>query len=179
MLKVFTFVRRMVDRIGIVGAAFAGLCLLVMAFSVAAGAISRYVFSVPFNWVDEFAGALLIPLFFLPLLYVLILNKHIKVSIIANRLPRKLMQYILIINSLLALMYGGFLFKEGLRLTQQLVQYEVGFMVFNLLPQFVFAIFIPIGAGMFSLGLLTLLVSQVRELVLKSAEGKLSERSET
>ncbi len=180
MLKIaFTFIRRIIDKIGIVGAAFAGLCLLVMAFSVAAGALSRYVFNKPFNWVDEFAGALLIPLFFLPLLYVLILGRHIKVNLIANRLPRKLMPYILIINSLLALIYGGFLFSEGLRLTQQLIQYEVDFFVFNLLPQFVFAIFIPIGAGMFCLGLLALLVSQVRELVLKSAEAKLPERSET
>ena len=175
---VFIFIRRLIDGIGIVGAVSAGLCLLVMAFSVCVGTISRYAFNKPFNWIDEFAGGLLIPLFFLPLLYALILGRHIKVNIVVDRLPRKLVSYALIINSLLALIYGGFLFSEGLRLTQQLIQYETRYVTFDLLPQFAGAIFIPIGSGIFCLGLLALLVSQVRTLILKSAEAKLPARSD-
>ena len=127
---------RVAEVVGKVGAVGAGIGLVFMSLGVASGAISRYVFNNPLNWTEEFAGGLMIPLSFLPLLYVLILGKHFRVGIIANRFPRRVRDILLIVNSLLALAYGGFIVYEGVRLTQEHIYRQINY-IFLPLPKIV------------------------------------------
>ena len=160
-----------IDILGKLGAIFAGICLLTMTLGISAATISRYLFNRPWRITEEFSGALLLAVFFMALLYVLVLGRHIRVTIIFDRIPAKIRAYLLIINSLLATAYAGFIVGEGFRLVNQLIEYRVRYMMMPI-PEALGAIVIPIGMGLFGLGCLTLLIKQALALILKSTEVK-------
>jgi TRAP-type C4-dicarboxylate transport system permease small subunit len=160
-----------VDILGKIGAIFAGLCLFTMTFSISAATISRYLFNRPWGITEELSGVLLLAVFFMALLYVLVLGRHIRVTIIFDLIPAKIRAYLLIINSLLATAYAGFIVGEGIRLVNQLIEFRVSYLMLPL-PEALGAVFIPIGMGFFGLGCLTLLIKQALMMILKSSEVK-------
>lgn len=165
------WLNRVIDGLGKAGIFFASLSILGMFIPIAAGAISRYIFNKPFNWIDEYGGALMIPCIFLSLLYVLRKDKHIRVNIIVSRLPHKVAVYLGMFNSLLTAGYATFLCLEGIRMTKELIHYNVGYMNFEV-PMYVPIMCIPIGAGMFGLGCIALFISQLRAEILGAVEEK-------
>ena len=160
---------RVIGGMGIAGLVCAAFGILAMCIPIAVGTISRYLFLKPFNWIDEYAGALMIPVFFMSLLYVLRVDKHIRVGLVADRLPKKIVSFLGLTNSLLAAAYGAFLCYEGLRITLALYRDNAGYINFEL-PSFLTAMFIPIGTGLFSLGCLALFISNLRTLLTSSVK---------
>lgn len=160
-----------IDILGKFGAVCAGTCLLAMTLGISAATISRYIFNRPWRFTEEFSGGMLLVVFFMALLYVLVLGRHIRVSIIFDRIPAKIRAYLLVTNSLLAAAYAGFIFGEGLRLVNQLIEYRVRYIMMPI-PEALSAISIPIGIGLFGLGCLAMLAKQVFALFSKSTEVK-------
>lgn len=160
---------RLLDGIAKGSIVFAGFIILVVSCVVATGALSRYIFSAPLAWMEEFAGSMMIPIFFLPLLYVLTKDRHIKIKLLTDHLPVKARSFLLLTSSLLALAYAGFVTYEGLRLVQKLIHYNANYVMIAA-PQAVSAVLIPVGMGIFGLGCLALLIKQIRALVSKCDE---------
>ena len=90
-------------------------------------------------------------------------------SIIFDRLPVKVRAYLWVLNSLLAAAYAGFVVVQGLDLVSKLIKRNVNYMIMGV-PEAAAAISIPIGAGLFGIGCLALLVKQVLALINKSYE---------
>ena len=158
-----------VDILGKIGAVAAGMALVVMTVLMASSTIARYLFGFSWHITEELTGLLLLYIWVMALLYVLVLGRHIRVSIIFDRLPTKVRAYLWILNSLLAAAYAGFIVGEGLRLLNELIKYNVKYMIMSI-PEAVGAVSIPIGAGLFGIGCLAMLVKQVLVLISKSYE---------
>lgn len=158
-----------INVLGKVGAVCAGLCLVIMTIIMSAATISRYVFMTSWRFTEELTGFLLLAVFVMALLYVLVLGRHIRVSIIFDRIPVKVRAYLWVMNSVIAAAYAGFIVGEGIRLVNQLIKYNVKYMTMPV-PEAVGVVSIPIGAGLFGLGCLAILVKQVLALILKSYE---------
>lgn len=120
---------------------------------------------------EEFAGAMLLGTFYLGLLFVLVLDKHISVDIVFNRLSTKARSCLWVVNILLAILYSGFLFWEGVRLVGRHIGDNVKFMTMPV-PLAAISIFIPLGAGFFGLGCIARLVKQISMLITKTRGAK-------
>lgn len=160
-----------IEVLGNGGAIVAGVSLLAMMLVISTASISRYLFSKPWNLCEELSGGLLLVMFFMALLYVLVLGKHIRINLVSDRLPAKLRTYLLLINSLLAAVYAGFVFYQGVGLTNELIEYNVRFLTLPM-PEFIFAAFIPIGIGFFGLGCIVISIKQVSALLPRSIKGE-------
>ena len=158
-----------VDILGKIGAVAAGIALVVMTVLMASSTIVRYLFSTSWRFTEEFTGLLLLYIWVLAFLYVLVLGRHIRVSIIFDRLPVKVRAYLWVLNSVLAAAYSGFVVGLGANLVSDLIHYDVRFTI-SRIPEVAAAISIPIGAGLFGIGCLALLVKQVLALINKSYE---------
>ncbi len=158
-----------VDILGKIGAVAAGLALVVMTVLMASSTLARYLFGTSWNFTEEFTGLLLLYIWMLGLLYVLVLGRHIRVSIIFDRLPARLRSYLWVLNSMLAAAYAGFVVGRGADLVSEHLRYDVGYTI-SRIPEAAASISIPIGAGLFGIGCLALLVKQVIALISKSYE---------
>lgn len=63
----------------------AALCLLVIAGTMAAQVVARYVFDTPFQWSEEVARLALIWLTFISAAFVMAEGRHIAVDLISDR----------------------------------------------------------------------------------------------
>ncbi len=158
---------KVVDILGKIGAVAAGIALVVMTILMASSTIGRYLFGFSWHITEELTGLLLLYVWVLGLLYVLVLGRHIRVSIIFDRLPAKLRAYLWVFNSALAAAYAGFVVGQGMALVREHLKYNVHFTISGI-PEAVASISIPIGAGLFGIGCLALLVKQVIALINKS-----------
>ena len=158
-----------VDILGKIGAVAAGMALVVMTILMASSTIARYLFGFSWHITEELTGLLLLYIWMLGLLYVLVLGRHIRVSLVFDRLPVKLRAYLWVLNSILAAAYAGFVVGQGIALVSEHIQYNVHFTISGI-PEVAATISIPIGAGLFGIGCLALLVKQVLVLINKSYE---------
>ena len=69
--------------------AIAGGCLVVMLVIIVIGVFSRYIFNLPFYFVEEYSGYLLVGIGFLGAGYAFHKGVHIKVDSVVERLPRR------------------------------------------------------------------------------------------
>ncbi len=158
-----------VDILGKIGAVAAGMALVVMTILMASSTIARYLFGFSWYITEELTGLLLLYIWVMGLLYVLVLGRHIRVSIIFDRLPVKVRAYLWVFNSALAAAYAGFVVGQGMVLVREHLKYNVHFTI-SRIPEVAASISIPIGAGLFGIGCLALLVKQVLILINKSYE---------
>ncbi|MFC2009195.1 TRAP transporter small permease [Chloroflexota bacterium] len=157
---------RTVAVLGKLGAIVTGLALVALALTISGATVSRYLFNEPWGFTEELSGALLLSLFYLPLLYVLTLDRHVRVTLLFDRMPERAKSSILVTNSLLAALYSGFMVGEGMRLVQNLIRHDVRYIMMPL-PEAVGAVSIPIGAGLFGLGCTALLAKRVVVLIVE------------
>ena len=164
-------IKRALDRIGKVGAVYCGVCMLGISVTIGAGAISRYAFNKPFIWIEDVVGAFMVMTVFSPLLYILLVDRHITINLITKRLPQRPNKYLLLIACLLGLVYTIYLVVEGIRLAGTMIHYHSMYAMIRV-PQVASEIFLPLGLGMLALGFLWLFAVQLRKLILESRQGK-------
>ncbi len=108
--------------------------------------ILRYIFRKPTFWSTEVTSLMLVILTFLAIAEIAREDRHIKFSLIIDRLSPKNRSIIKLINSLFGILFAIFLAWEGGKAT--LMVYSKNMHTPSLLgtPLYVFYIFLPIGA---------------------------------
>lgn len=166
---------RVIERIGKVGAVFAGVCVVGISVTIGVGALSRYVFNKPLVWMDETVGGFMVITVFTPILYILLVNRHVKIDLVTRKLSPKINTYLLLVGSLLGLGYSVYLFFEGIRLAREMIHYHSMYAMIRI-PQVASEVFVPLGFGMLGLGFTWVFVSQVRKLMPESSKNKTSKK---
>lgn len=112
---------------GITNAAMflANICLAAMMFLVCLNVILRYVFGRPLYWGDEVMIYLMILMVFLGFGYMLIENRHVRMTAIMERLSVRTQNIMWVIISLLGIGYFIFLLLAGLYITVD--SFQIGF----------------------------------------------------
>jgi C4-dicarboxylate transporter, DctQ subunit len=112
---------------GIIDAAMflANVCLAGMLILVCLNVILRYVFGQPLYWGDEIMIYLMILMVFLGFGYMLIENRHVRMTAIMERLSERTQNIMWVIISLLGIGYFSFLLLAGLYIT--IDAFQIGF----------------------------------------------------
>lgn len=101
------------------------VCLSIMIFLMALDPFMRYIVGSPFFWSNETTTYLLILVVFNGFGITLVKEKHIRVTLIFNRLSRKVQNVLWVIICLAGLFYVSFLGYALIRLTLTSFTYRV------------------------------------------------------
>ena len=82
-----------------------GVAVFVMVILVTYSSISRYFFGQAINYMEEVAGLLLMLVAFLSFAHVYNRRGHIRVEIILDFVPKKIRDWLIILNKLMLLFY--------------------------------------------------------------------------
>lgn len=96
--------------LGALGAA----CVAAMATLTLLAVIMRYAVGAPFAFTEELAGLLLISCVFLGLPYVLALNAHIRVTLVADRTSGLLRRFLWVLGQLVVVAFAAVFFRDAL-----------------------------------------------------------------
>jgi TRAP-type C4-dicarboxylate transport system permease small subunit len=112
---------------GIINAAMflANICLAAMMFLVCLNVILRYLFGQPIYWGDEVMIYLMIVMVFLGFGYMLMENRHVRMTAIMECLSVRTQNILWVIISLLGIGYFIFLFSAGIYITAD--SFQIGF----------------------------------------------------
>jgi TRAP-type C4-dicarboxylate transport system permease small subunit len=112
---------------GIIDAAMflANLCMAGMLVLVCLNVILRYVFGQPIYWGDEVMIYLMVLLVFLGFGYMLIENRHVRMTAIMERLSVRTQNILWVIISLLGIGYFIILLLAGIYITKD--SFQIGF----------------------------------------------------
>ncbi len=163
------FLERVLEKMAVAGLAVSATSIVIMSLVIGAGAISRYLLNRPFGWLDEFAGGLLLPVFFSGLAYVFKEDQHIRITLIVDRLPRRGKDLFAAICSLLAILYGSIMTYEGVRLGMQMLKYNTSYVILPV-SKFASEVFLPIGMAMFALMGIVVLLEQIKKGIFGAGE---------
>ena len=140
---------------GIIEAAMflANICLAGMLVLVFLNVVLRYVFRQPLFWGDEIMTYLMMLIAFLGFGYMLMEDRHIKMTALIEQLPVRSQNIVRVLTSLLSIGYFALLLVAGLYVTIDSFQIEYFSMVTGL----------PIGPWQLamSIGLAILLMASV------------------
>jgi TRAP-type C4-dicarboxylate transport system permease small subunit len=100
---------RVINQITLSASAIAGLAVLAMTLIITLDVVMRYAFK-PTKWVEEFSTYLMAGLVFLGLAYTLKENAHIRVDFLMVKLPKRVRDWLGVINSILLLAFTLILF---------------------------------------------------------------------
>ena len=103
----------------------ANVCMAAMLVLVCLNVILRYVFGQPIYWGDEVMIYLMVLLVFLGFGYMLIENRHVRMTAIMERLSVRTQNILWIIISLLGIGYFIILLLAGLYITTD--SFQIGF----------------------------------------------------
>jgi C4-dicarboxylate transporter DctQ subunit len=103
----------------------ANICLAAMMLLVCLNVILRYVFGQPIYWGDEVMIYLMILMVFLGFGYMLIENRHVRMTAIMERLSVRTQNIMWVVISLLGIGYFIFLLLAGLYITMD--SFQIGF----------------------------------------------------
>lgn len=100
---------RVINQIALSASGIAGFAVLAMTFIITMDVVLRYAFE-PTKWAQEFSTYLMIVLVFLGLAYTLKENAHIRVDFLIVKLPKRVRDWLRVINSTLLLAFTIILF---------------------------------------------------------------------
>ena len=112
---------------GIIDAAMllANVCMAGMLVLVCLNVILRYVFGQPIYWGDEVMIYLMVLLVFLGFGYMLIENRHVRMTAIMERLSARTQSILWVIISILGIGYFTILLLAGIYITKD--AFQIGF----------------------------------------------------
>ncbi|MBA7600757.1 hypothetical protein ES703_07816 [subsurface metagenome] len=102
---------------------YAGEAALVcMVIIIGVGVVARYIFNSPIKFTEDVSMALMIPLTFLPLAFVMKERAHISVDIVFRRLPSKYQNMLSLISQFLVIAYCFILLANAFKVMQEMVK---------------------------------------------------------
>ena len=129
----------------------ASFAFVVMIAIIAFGTLSRYFIDLPFSFVDEYSGYLLVIMGFLAMVLALKRNAHITIDIVQRALPEKGRAWVEIGAQCIGLLIAAVLFWLSLTLFYE--NYVTGMRASTIMetPLWIPQLFIPLGWAVFIL----------------------------
>lgn len=164
----FTVFPRVINRLTWLAELLAEIGLALLLVIVLHEVVVRYVFNSPTLYSVELSEYLLVLVVFLSIGWVLREDRHVAVTFIVDRLPRKMRLGMNVLTSLITMAFLGVLVWKGTRTT--ITAFTGGYHSSSLLnfPMWIPYALIPLGALILSLQY----IIKILELVLPSAAEK-------
>lgn len=176
-MKIVRILDKIVDVLSKVGLLCGGILLMVMAFNITYGVVTRYAFNAPSVYSMELTKILMIPALVLAVAYVQRYNRHLQVDFISARLPHKVRLVLLdIIVPITGLFVGFVLVWKGWdAMTYSHSINETSYSSWAE-PLWPVKLMIPIGYGLLCIVLVAQLCKGIARLL--EGEGEATEGSE-
>ncbi len=142
----------------------ASIAFVVMIAIIAFGTLSRYFLGLPFAFVDEYSGYLLVVMGFLAMVLALKRNAHITVDIVQRALPEKVRSWVDVGAHCIGLFIAIVLFWLGLTLFYE--NYATGMRASTIMetPLWIPQLSIPLGWAVFILFAAIHIKNQVKSI---------------
>lgn len=162
-------VSRLIAGLANISMAAAALGVLGMCLLVTGAVVVRYVFGFPVVWVPEIVGYLMVALVFLALGETMLAGRHIRIDLVASRLPPRLRDIVELLTLTLSLGVAGFFTWHGVNTMLRSLEYgrRDAFGALNL-PLYLPQAALPIGLSVLTL-VVALLVGRKLRAVLHGA----------
>jgi TRAP-type C4-dicarboxylate transport system permease small subunit len=123
----------------------ASVAFVVMVIIIAVGTVSRYFFSRPLVFVDEYSGYLLVAMGFLAMVSAVKRDLHITVDIVTKALPKRVSAWLEVAAQSIAILISAVLFWFSLTLC--LENYTINLRASTIMgtPLWIPQLFIPLG----------------------------------
>jgi TRAP-type C4-dicarboxylate transport system permease small subunit len=142
----------------------ASLALVVMIAIIAFGTLCRYFLGLPFAFVDEYSGYLLVVMGFLAMVLALKRNAHITVDIVQRALPEKVRGWVDVGAQSMGILIAAVLFWLSLKLFYE--NYSTGMRASTIMetPLWIPQLSIPLGWAVFILFAAMRIKNQVKSI---------------
>lgn len=141
------------------GRAIGGIAVIALAALVSYCALSRYFFDKPVYFTEEGSGFLLMLSLSLSFTYCFRIGKHVRMSVIVDRLPSKVKNYVELLADLVLFLYLVVFAKEAISYTFSAYQLGCRTETANL--------YLPPWLGAFCLSLLIFVIAVLKSLLEK------------
>ena len=158
-------ITRLIEKlVTYMGLGSSGIVMVILFFIVAEVA-SRAIFNKPIKGVIEISGFMLVLVVFLGIAYVQLRKGHIRVDFLISRFPPRLRSLHFMLTSIIILTIFSLIGYFGARMTMQ--SYQVGEyeITISFLPVWVIRMFVPIGAFLINLIVVSELVQEIRKFI--------------
>ncbi len=149
-------------------AAVGDVAIVVLMLSVSYEVVMRYVFMRPTIWSMELAGFLTLLVVFLGIAHVLQQEKHIRITAVIGKLPKKGQAALYLVAACLALIFSLILTKQGWNIAWASYQMHHLSEITGW-PLFAPKLLIAIGGGLLSLQFIIQIGRGIRALVGKGS----------
>ncbi len=156
-----SLIKRVERLTSLAGIALAALGLFAMALSIVVAVILRYFFNAPIPIIDEVAAYILVGLAFLGLADTFKAGRHIRVTLIYDRIPKRIRGQLELVFLAIFLGYTIFLVWLISKTVQQ--SYKMGSKSWGVLeaPLFIPELLMPIGLSLLALALFVKLTEEI------------------
>jgi TRAP-type C4-dicarboxylate transport system permease small subunit len=168
MIKVMgRFLGSFINRLSTLNGYLSGWIIWGMAILETAAVVARRLLGSPLHFEDEYSAYMMVFCVFLGGAYTLLKDAHVRVDVIAIRLPEGLRVFLRALTSCFALLFCTALTWQSARLAAY--YREIGHQSLSVLetPTWIPAIIIPIGAAILTLQMVVAIVMDVRVLLKK------------
>ncbi|NIS62429.1 MAG: TRAP transporter small permease subunit [Proteobacteria bacterium] len=139
-----------------------GVTVLVTVITIFTQVVSRYVFSRPISWADEFAVLIFAWMIFLGTVMATKYNDHISIDTVTRLLPEKIKVGLTVITNSMIFLVLLLLFIEGIRLTYRTA--GLNYPAMEVSRGFLYSA-IPVTAPLMGLYLLRTIIADIRFLL--------------
>lgn len=136
--------------IGVTGLLFADIVVNVFA---------RKLFHAPVIWSVDVAQYLMVYITFLPAAWLLLHGRHVRMTLVIDRLRRRARRTAILASDVVALVYSGILTWQGWIAAHDALVSHIAFPTISGIPEFPILVAIPICAGWLSLSAVVKIVA--------------------
>lgn len=140
-----------------------GIMLCVLVICTFLGAFSRYLFSQPFNWLEEIQMMCQVWIVFCAGCAAFRLGGHVEIEFIAESLPLKLQKAVLAINTVVITIVLGYLFVNSISYLQVFIKSGRTTNVLNLSYVLIYGI-VPVAVVLMLLNYYSTLKKQIKKI---------------
>ena len=161
------FLESFINRLSTLNGYLSGWIILGMAVLETVAVIARRLLHNPLHFEDEYSAYMMVFCVFLGGAFTLLKDAHVRVDLIAIRLPEGIRVFLRALTSCFALVFCSILTLQSAKLA---VYYrEIGHQSLSVLetPTLIPATIIPIGAAILSLQMVVSIASDLRILLKK------------
>lgn len=153
-----------IERLSTVTGYLAGWIVLAMAVLETVAVLFRRLLQVPLHFSDEYSAYLMVAAVYLGAAYTLLKDAHVRVDLVAIRLPERWRTLLRAGTSCFALLFCAVLTWQSVRLV--VFYRDIGHKSLSVLetPTWIPALIIPVGAAVLTLQMMVAIVTDLRLL---------------
>lgn len=138
---------RAFDRVNLL-LMYLGIVVIGLLFTnIVANVTARKLFAAPIIWSVDIAQYLMVYLTFLPVAWLLLHGRHIRMTLVIDRLRTRQRRSAILAGDVIALLYSGVLAWQGWLAADDALVSHIEFPTISAIPEFPILVAIPICAG--------------------------------